>query len=99
MEDLRGGATLKPVALVRALEVVEAKIAVEVALHRGDADVVGAAEGATPQFGEDGALQTLDEAVGPGMAGAGAPMRNRERGAGVIKLPIGTRSPRPSAPR
>src|SRR6266487_6944578 len=72
MKDLRGGAALEPVALVRPLEVVEPQVAVEVALLRCHRGVVRAPERAAPQLGEDRPLQPFDESVGPGMPGPGA---------------------------
>lgn len=51
IEDLYGGLAPKPVTLVRALEVVEAQVAVEVALHGSYGGVEGASERAAPELG------------------------------------------------
>jgi hypothetical protein len=79
--------TLQPIALVCALEVVEAQVLGEVALHRGDGRVVGPPEGAAPQLGQDRSLQPLHKAIGPGMPGLRAPMLDAEGDAGMIEGP------------
>src|SRR5207237_717625 len=56
------------VTAMRSFEVVEAEVVLEVSRHGPQAAVVGAPERTAPQLGQDGALQTLDEAVGPWVA-------------------------------
>lgn len=65
IEDLCRSAAPKPIALVRAFEVVEVQVLGEVPLHGRRSQIVRAAERAAPQFREDGLLQAPDEAVGP----------------------------------
>ncbi len=50
IEDLYGGLAPKPVTLVRALEVVEAQVAVETALHRSYGGLKGPSERAAPEL-------------------------------------------------
>src|SRR5713226_6931073 len=74
-EELGRCPTAQPVALVRALLVVEAHEGFQGLLHRRAAGEVAASELDAPVFLQDGAVQALDEAVGPGMTrlGAGVP--------------------------
>lgn len=67
-QGLSGGAGLGAVAGVALMPVGEVEEAVEVGLelsHRGE---VVAPEGDPPLLPQDGALESFDEAVGPGVA-------------------------------
>src|SRR5437899_2987583 len=65
------GATAHSVALMGTVLVVVAHEAVQRALEREAAGEVSTAKDHAPVFLQDGALQALDEAVGPGMARLG----------------------------
>src|SRR5262245_28986284 len=93
MEDLSRGAAVKPIALVRTLEVVEAEVVVEIALHRGDGRVVGPPEGTAPQLGQDRPLQPLDEAIGPGVSGLRATVLDAQSRTGVVEGPAELAAP------
>ena len=85
IETSAGSTALEPVALVRTLEVVEPQVLVQVALHRGDGRVVGAAEDAAPELREDRALQPLGKAIGPGVPGLGVSMLDAEDETGLVE--------------
>src|ERR1043166_3861657 len=75
--DERGrGATAHSVALMGTVVVVVAHEAVQRALEREAAREVPPAKDDAPVLLQDGALQSLDEAVGPGMARLGARVPN-----------------------
>src|SRR6185312_13672419 len=75
-EDDRGRRTAADaIALMWALEVVEAHEALERTVQHATAGEVSPAEGHTPVFMQDGLLQPLDEAIRPGMPRLGAVWR------------------------
>src|SRR5918999_2775542 len=84
--DERGGrATAEAVALMGALGVVVAHEAGEGSLQRRPRREIAAPEGHAPELLEDRALQTLDEAVGPGVARFGPGVPQAEVATGDIK--------------
>src|SRR5256886_4366388 len=70
---------------MRSIEVVELQEAVETAIQRRPTREVVPPKDHPPVFGEDGLLQPLDEAVGPGMARLDPGVANAERGTGLIE--------------
>ena len=74
VEEGRGGAPADAVAVMRALEVVEAQEAAQAALEGGPAGEVVPAKHEPPMLAEDGLLQALHEAIGPGMPGLDPPI-------------------------
>jgi hypothetical protein len=54
-------------------------------LRRQDVGEEPAVELHAPQLGEDGSLQALGEAVGPGVAGPGAGMPDAPGGTGLVE--------------
>ncbi len=68
-EDAGRCPTLRPVAAMRPLEVVEAKPGLEVGVDRGHAGVVAVAKGDPVVEVEDGPLEALDEGVEVGRPG------------------------------
>src|SRR5262245_25374774 len=90
-QDRSGGATAGAVAVVRRLVVVEAQEAVEGALELREVGGVAAAELHAPVLVKDRALQALDGAVGPGMAGLGPRVTEAELLAGRREGPPRTR--------
>src|SRR3989442_6145352 len=84
--DERGrGATAHSVALMGTVLVVVAHEGVQRALEREAAREVPTAKDHAPVLLQDGALQPLDEAVGPGMARFGARVTNPERATRLIE--------------
>src|SRR5262250_2447441 len=82
----RGGSpAAEPVALMRAVAVVVAHELVEGVLQGPAAGEVASAESHAPVLLQDGALQPLDEPVGPGMPGFRAGVADVERPTGVIE--------------
>src|SRR5712692_4897150 len=84
-EDLGRSATAQPVALVRALLVVEAHEGFQGLLHRRAASEVATPELDAPVLLQDGAVQALDKAVGPGMPRLGAGVPDAQVFAGDIE--------------
>ena len=85
-EERRGRATLGTVPLVRPLVVVEIQEVQQGGfqlLIRGE---VPPSEGDPPVLVQDGALQTLDESVGPRVTGLGARVTDSEAVAGGVKV-------------
>src|SRR5438552_6618155 len=85
VKDGRRGAATESIALMRSIEVVELQEAVETAIQRRPTREVVPPKDHPPVFGEDGLLQPLDEAVGPGMARLDPGVANAERGTGLIE--------------
>ncbi|MDR7529078.1 MAG: hypothetical protein QN130_14535, partial [Armatimonadota bacterium] len=75
------------------LVIVERQVAIQSVLHGRHAGEEASAELQAPQLAQDGALQALDEAVGPGMAGLGPRVLDPQRPTGLIERPPGTRCP------
>src|SRR5207244_13376490 len=71
---------------MRAIEVVEVQEVPEAAIERGTAREVVAPEYHAPVLGEDGLLQTLDKAIGPGVPGFNPRVANTQRHAGRVEL-------------
>jgi hypothetical protein len=94
-EERRGRATSEPVALVRAIVVVVPHEGAERVLQRRAAGEVAAAERDAPVLLQDGALQALDEPVGPGVARLRAGVTNAELPTGLIEDSLELRAPRP----
>ena len=70
---------------MRAFVVIETQEAVQAPLQGRAAREVTSAEGHTPVFLQDGALQTFHEAIGPGMAGFGPRVAEAELATGRIE--------------
>ena len=83
VEDGRRRATADAIAVMRAIEVVEVQEVPEAAIERGTARDVVAPEYHAPVLGEDGLLQTLDKAIGPGV---GSTSWARERSSSESQL-------------
>src|SRR5437879_13354734 len=77
-EKLGRCATAQAIALMRPLLVVELHEGVEAALHGPAAREVLAAKLDPPVLVQDRPLQPFHEAVGPGMAGTSAPLRDTQ---------------------
>src|SRR5262249_59052824 len=78
---------------MRALVVVETQETVQAPLQGRAAREVTSAEGHTPVFLQDGALQTFHEAIGPGMAGFGPRVAEARLAPGRIERAMGLRPP------
>src|SRR5215813_9206431 len=74
------------VTMVRPVEVVELHEVTEAAIERGATGEVVTPEHDAPVLGEDRLLQTLDEAIRPGVTGPNPSVANPKRLAGGIEL-------------
>jgi hypothetical protein len=74
-----------PVARVGPAVVVELQVPVQGGLQGPHVGEEPAAELHAPQLGEDGAMQALGGAVGPGVAGPGAGMLDTPGGTGLVE--------------
>ena len=82
MEEGGGGAPADAVAVMGALEVVELQEAAQAALERRAAGEVVPAKHEPPMLAEDGLLQALHEAIGPGMPGLDPRLADPQGGTG-----------------
>src|SRR2546422_4829532 len=92
-EEFRRRAASQAIALVRALFVVEAHERVQGLLHRRAAREVTTPELDAPVLLQDGPVQALDEAVGPGMTRLGARVPNAQVLAGDVEGGLELRAP------
>jgi hypothetical protein len=85
LEDLTGCTATSAVSLMGTTKVVELQVAMQ-----GDLHLVGSGEEApveldSPGLLQDGAVQSLDEAVGPGMARLGSGVVDTPFAAGLVE--------------
>src|SRR5712691_693124 len=93
VKDSGRSSSAEPVAVVRPVLVVEAHEVIEGMGQSGPTGEVAAAKLHPPVLLEDGALQALDEAVGPSMPGFRAGMPDPQSLAGLIEDPVEFRTP------
>src|SRR5262252_542861 len=79
VENGRRRAAPDAVAMMRSLEVVKLHEPVKATVERRSAGAVVPAKDHAPVLGENGLLQALDEAVGPGVARFNARVADPER--------------------
>src|SRR5580765_5385931 len=82
VEDRRRRAAAHTIAVMRPVEVVELPEAVGAAVEAGAAGEVVAPKDDPPMLAEDRLLESLDEAIGPGMARLDARLADAERPTG-----------------
>src|SRR5512132_2034433 len=82
VEEGRRRATPDTVAVMRTLEVVELQEAAQAALERRPAGEVMPAKHEPPMLAENGLLQALHEAIGPGMPGLDPSLTDPQRRTG-----------------
>jgi len=85
-EELSRYVALEPIAAMGTFEVVEAQEAIQGFLELPPGCEVSAAEDHTPVLVQDGSLQTLDEAIGPAVAGFGSRVADGEALAGLVEV-------------